>query len=174
MIKLVNALLDLSKMEAGMMKYQLETIDISVIARESLEVLAPLAEAKNITIDNKIATDLFVKADQERMLQVFRNLVGNAIKFTPENGRIIIDAMAQDGTVQVVVHDTGIGIKEESLERIFHKFQQIITEKDHKTKGTGLGLATVKQIILAHGGKVWAKSQIEKGSTFYFTLPLAA
>jgi signal transduction histidine kinase len=174
MIDLVNALLDLSKMEAGMMKYQLETIDLSVVARESLEMLAPLAEAKNIIIDNKIAADLLVKADQERMLQVFRNLIGNAIKFTPENGKIVIDAMVQDGAVQVVVHDTGIGIKEQSLERIFHKFQQIITTKDQKTKGTGLGLATVKQIILAHGGKVWAKSQIGKGSTFYFTLPLAA
>jgi len=174
MIGLVNALLDISKMEAGMTKYQFETIDLSVVAKESVEVLTPLAEAKDITIDNKITADFLVKADPERIHQVFRNLVGNAVKFTPEKGRIIIDAMVQDGAVQVVVHDTGVGIKEENLERIFHKFQQIITEKDHKTKGTGLGLATVKQIILAHGGKVWAKSRIEKGSTFYFTLPLAA
>jgi two-component system sensor histidine kinase GlrK len=174
MIGLVNALLDISKMEAGMMKYQFETIDLSVVAKESVEVLTPLAEAKNITIDNKITADFLVKADQERIHQVFRNLVGNAVKFTPEKGRIVIDAMVKDGVVQVVVHDTGVGIKEENLERIFHKFQQIITEKDRTTKGTGLGLATVKQIILAHGGHVWAKSQIEKGSTFYFTLPLAA
>jgi two-component system sensor histidine kinase GlrK len=174
MIDLVNALLDISKMEAGMMKYQFETIDLSVIARESVEVLTPLAEARNITIDNKITADFLVKADQERIHQVFRNLVGNAVKFTPEKGRIVIDAMVKDGVVQVVVHDTGVGIKEENLERIFHKFQQIITEKDRTTKGTGLGLATVKQIILAHGGHVWAKSQIEKGSTFYFTLPSAA
>ena len=108
------------------------------------------------------------------MLQVFRNIIGNAIKFTPENGRITLEATARETFVEVAVHDTGIGMPEGNHERIFLKFQQITPAKGQKTKGTGLGLAAVKQIILAHGGKVWATSQAGQGSTFYITLPLAA
>lgn len=175
MIDLVNGLLDLSKMEAGMLKYQFMPTDLSALMKESLESLAPLAESKNISIDNKIAFLQPVKIDQERILQVFRNIIGNAIKFTHDNGSIKLQAhvYANEGFVEVQVHDTGIGIPEKDLERIFQKFQQISTAKEEKIKGTGLGLATVKQIILAHGGKVWATSQVGQGSTFYFTLPLA-
>jgi two-component system sensor histidine kinase GlrK len=175
MIGLVNGLLDLSKMEAGMLKYQFMPTDLSALLKESLESLAPLAESKNISIDNQIAFLQPVKIDQERILQVFRNIIGNAIKFTHDNGRIKLQAhvYANEGFVEVQVHDTGIGIPEKDLERIFQKFQQISTAKEEKIKGTGLGLATVKQIILAHGGKVWATSQVGQGSTFYFTLPLA-
>jgi two-component system sensor histidine kinase GlrK len=174
LINQVNALLDLSKMEAGMLSYQFRPIDVSVLAKESLDTLAPLAEAKNIPIDNRIGTLQPVKADQERILQVFQNIIGNAIKFTPENGRITLEAKVEENFVEVRVHDTGIGIQEEDLESIFQKFQQIIPKTGEKIKGTGLGLATVKQIILAHGGKVWVTSQAGQGSTFYITLPLAA
>jgi len=174
LIAQVNSLLDLSKMEAGMLKYQFTPTDLSALAKKSLEALAPLAEARNISIDNKIGALQPVKADQDRLLQVFRNIIGNAIKFTPENGNIILEANVRKSFVEVAVHDTGIGIHEEDLRRIFHKFEQIIPSKGEKTKGTGLGLATVKQIILAHGGKVWATSQVGIGSTFYITLPLAA
>jgi len=107
------------------------------------------------------------------MLQVFRNIIGNAIKFTPENGKIKLEAKVKENFVEVAVHDSGIGIPKEDLERIFLKFQQVIPAKGDKIKGTGLGLATVKQITLAHGGKVWATSQVGQGSTFYITLPLA-
>ena len=174
LISLVNSLLDLAKMEAGMLKYQFTPTDLSVLAKKSLEILTPLAEAKRISIENNIGAMPFVKVDQERMLQVFRNIIGNAVKFTPENGNIKLEATVQKGFVEIAVQDTGIGIPEEGLESIFHKFQQIIPAKGEKIKGTGLGLATVKQIILAHGGKVWAKSQVGLGSTFYITLPLAA
>jgi two-component system sensor histidine kinase GlrK len=174
MIDLVNALLDLAKMEAGMLTYQFTTTDLFFLVKESLDALAPLAEAKNITIDNKTLSLQSVNVDQERMLQVFRNIIGNAIKFTPENGSIKIETHEKKDFVEVAVHDTGIGIQEEDLERIFHKFEQIIPAKGEKIKGTGLGLATAKQIITAHGGKVWATSQVGHGSTFYFTLPLAS
>jgi two-component system sensor histidine kinase GlrK len=174
LIDQVNSLLDLSKMEAGMLKYQFTPIDISALAKKTLETLAPLAKTKNISIDNNIGALPSIKVDQERMLYVFQNIIGNAIKFTPENGNIKLEANVRKGFVEVAVHDTGIGIHEENVERIFHKFQQIIPANGEKTKGTGLGLATVKQIILAHGGKVWATSQVGLGSTFYITLPLAA
>jgi two-component system sensor histidine kinase GlrK len=174
LINLVNSLLDLAKMEAGMLAYQFTSTDFPVLVKNSLERLAPLAEAKRIAIVNNIGTLPPVKIDQERMLQVLRNIIGNAIKFTPEKGRIILEAQAGDSFVEVAVHDTGIGIPEEDLRRIFNKFQQVIPATGKKIKGTGLGLATVKQIILAHGGEVWATSQVGLGSSFYITLPLAA
>jgi two-component system sensor histidine kinase GlrK len=174
LIDQVNALLDLSKMEAGMLTYKFVATDLSALAKESLDALAPLAEAKNISIDNRIASRQPVKADQERMLQVFRNIIGNAIKFTPENGKIKLEASVKESFIEIRVHDTGIGIQVEDLESIFQKFQQIVPKTGEKIKGTGLGLAAVKQIILAHGGKVWVTSQVGRGSTFYITLPLAA
>ena len=174
LIDQVNSLLDLSKMEAGMLAYQFTSTDLGALVMKSLEALAPLAEAKSISIDNKIGGLQPVKVDQERMLQVFRNIIGNAIKFTPENGSIKLEANVRESFVEVAVHDTGFGIPKEDLGRMFLKFQQIIPAKGEKIKGTGLGLATVKQIILAHGGKVWATSQVGLGSTFYITLPLAA
>jgi len=174
LIDQVNSLLDLSKMEAGMLKYQFTLTDLSTLAKQSLEALTPLAEAKNITINNKIDVQKPVKVDRERILQVFRNIIGNAIKFTPENGNIKLETIVKENVVEVAVHDTGIGIPEEDLGRIFLKFQQVLPINGQKIKGTGLGLVTVKQIILGHGGKLWATSQVGKGSTFYFTLPLAA
>jgi two-component system sensor histidine kinase GlrK len=174
MIDLVNSLLDLSKMEAGMLKYQFTLTDISALVKKTMESLAPLAEAKSISIENKIGTLQPVKIDQEMMMQVFRNIIGNAIKFTAENGSIKLEAVVRENFVEVAVQDTGIGIAAEDLERIFLKFQQIIPAKGEKIKGTGLGLATVKEIIIAHGGKVWVTSQVGQGSTFYITLPLAA
>ncbi len=173
MITLVNSLLDLAKMEAGMLVYHFTNTDLPTLVRDALQGLQPLAEAKSLDIVNNIAGLPPVKVDQERIMQVIRNLVGNAIKFTPEEGMITLSATPRGGMMEVAVQDTGIGIPEEDLERIFQKFQQVLPARSERIKGTGLGLATVKQIILAHGGKVWATSQIEKGSTFYFTLPLA-
>jgi len=174
MIELVNSLLDLSKMEAGMMEYQFSSTDIAGLVNHSLETLAPLAEAKNITIENQVGALPPVLADHERMQQVFRNIIGNAIKFTPEDGRIIIDAVAGKEFMEITVHDTGPGIPAKNLELIFHKFQQGTRENGENIKGTGLGLATVQQIIIAHGGKVWATSQESHGTTFHFTLSLAS
>ena len=156
------------------MKYQFEPAELSELVKNSIDTLAPLAESKSITVDNKVGTSLPVRVDQARMLQVFRNIIGNAIKFTHERGTIKIEAHVKGNAVEVEVHDNGIGIPSEEIERIFLKFQQVIPAKGERVKGTGFGLATVKQIILAHGGKVWATSQLGKGSTFYISLLLAA
>ncbi len=174
MIELVNSLLDLSKMEAGMFTYHFTPAYLPGLIQQSLHELAPLAEAKAISVENAIVSLPDIQADRERILQVFRNLIGNAIKFTPENGHIKLDAQVRKNFVAITVQDSGIGIPVEDLDRIFLKFQQIIPVKGEKIKGTGLGLATVKQIILAHGGQVWATSQEGRGSTFYISLPLAA
>ena len=174
LIKLVNSLLDLSKMEAGMLKYQFEPTELSELVKTSLDSLTPLAAAKNITIYNNVRTSLSVRADQARMLQVFRNIIGNAIKFTHEKGTITIEENVRGNTVEIKVQDNGIGIPQEDIERIFLKFEQVTPAKGERIKGTGFGLATVRQIILAHGGKVWATSQPGQGSTFYIALRLAA
>lgn len=174
LIELVNSLLDLSKMEAGMLTYQFAPTDISILVKNALETLAPLIEAKKLSVKNSISSLQPVKVDQERILQVLRNIIGNAIKFNEENGCINLRARTSNNYIEVAVQDTGHGIPEGDLERIFVKFQQVISAKGEKTKGTGIGLATVKQIILAHGGKVWATSQVGRGSTLHITLPLAA
>jgi two-component system, NtrC family, sensor histidine kinase GlrK len=174
LIELVNALLDLSKMEAGMMRYQFMPTDLAVLVKKSLDALAPLIEAKKITIENRIRVLQPVRIDRERILQVLHNIIGNAIKFNHENGTIILETHLRENAVEVAVHDTGPGIPKGDLEKIFLKFQQVGAAKGGTGKGTGIGLATVKQVVLAHGGKVWATSQAGEGSSIYITLPLAA
>jgi two-component system sensor histidine kinase GlrK len=172
LIELVNALLDLSKMEAGMMRYQFMPTDLSSLVKKSLDTLAPLIEAKKIIIDNRIGVLRPVSVDRERILQVLRNVISNAIKFNHENGMIRLEAHLKGNAVEVAVHDTGPGIPKGDLEKIFLKFQQVGSAKGGGIKGTGIGLATVKQVVLAHGGKVWATSEVGKGSTIHMTLPL--
>jgi len=174
LITLVNSLLDLSKMEAGMQKYQFSETQLSELVKQSLGALGPLAEKKNITIKSGISKKYFVTIDRERILQVFNNIVGNAIKFTEQNGEIRLEATAKGKMLEVAIHDTGRGISSEHLETIFLKFHQVTPEKGEMIKGTGIGLATVKQIIMTHGGKVWATSHLGQGSSFYATLPLAS
>ncbi|MBU1738408.1 MAG: HAMP domain-containing histidine kinase [Proteobacteria bacterium] len=171
LIQMVNALLDLAKMEAGMLDYNYTATDMAALVKESLSTLMPLAEAKSITISNTVSNLPRLNVDQERIKQVFRNLIGNALKFTPQHGEIKIGAEVADEYVQFSVTDTGPGIPAAELERIFIKFQQVIPATGESIKGTGLGLATVRQIILAHGGKAWATSQEGSGSTFYISLP---
>mgnify|MGYP005843196071 CR=1 FL=1 len=173
MITLVNSLLDLSKMEAGMTAYHFTPTDLAGMVRNCLQGLLPLAAAKSIEIDNTIEDLPPVKVDRERVQLVFLNLVGNALKFTGNNGRITLEAKVKDKFVEVAVRDTGIGIPAKELEKIFLKFRQVIPATANMAKGTGLGLAIAKQIILAHGGMMWAVSSEGQGSTFYFTLPLA-
>jgi two-component system sensor histidine kinase GlrK len=112
-----------------------------------------------------------VKMDGQKITQALGNLVGNAVKFTPEGGCIRISAQLEEQGLRVSVADTGPGIPREELQAIFDKFQQVAITSYNKIKGTGLGLAIVKHIISAHGGKVWAESENGKGSVFIFVLP---
>jgi two-component system sensor histidine kinase GlrK len=172
LIKLVSSLLDLSKMEAGMMTYTFEQGDLRSLIERAMREMLPLVEAKKILIDSKVSENLPVlKIDRERMLQVLRNLIGNAVKFTPESGRVRIVAKPENRGVEVSVSDTGPGISPENLSTIFEKFNQGNSHSHSWTKGTGLGLAIVKHIITAHGGRVWAESKSAQGSSFIFVLP---
>jgi len=172
LIELVNSLLDLSKMEAGMLKYNFTRSDINPLIQKVIVEVLPLAEAKNIKIDKHIENLESVSMDSERILQALRNLVGNALKFTPYGGAISISAhMIQKG-LEVSVSDTGPGILKEHMDTIFDKFHEVKLMGSGKIKGTGLGLATVKHIIDRHGGKVWIENASGKGSTFSFVLPV--
>lgn len=172
LIDLVNSLLDLSKMEAGMIALNLEESDISSLINKAVSGMEPLAMAKDVSIKTEVPQDLpYVKIDGERILQALRNLIGNAVKFTPGGGHITISALPMEQGVRVSVADTGPGIPKEDLNAIFDKFQQATMTSYNKIKGTGLGLAIVKHIINAHGGKVWVESETGHGSIFIFVLP---
>ena len=169
---LVNSLLDLSKMEAGMLSLQREKSDIGALIYNAVSGMEPLAMTKNVDISWEAPAGLPpVNADLERLLQALRNLIGNAVKFTPEGGRITISARPFSDGVEVSIADSGQGIPPEDLEVIFDKFKQSAMTSYSTIKGTGLGLAIVKHIITAHGGRIWATSERGRGSIFTFQLP---
>jgi two-component system sensor histidine kinase GlrK len=169
---LVNSLLDLSKMEAGMMSFDFEPKNIRPLIDQAIEEIGPLVEAKKINLEVTFVERLpIIKIDSERILQALRNLIGNAIKFSPERGRVRISVRFVDHGVEVSVADTGPGIPTGDLITIFEKFRQATARGSHPIKGTGLGLAIAKQIITHHGGKIWAESELGHGSTFIFVLP---
>jgi two-component system sensor histidine kinase GlrK len=175
LIGVVNSLLDLSKMEAGMLNYQFETVNLDPLIRRAVAEIAPLVEAKQIVVETAIDGPLPpAKLDPERMLQVLRNLIGNAVKFTPKGGQVTVTASPVDGKLQVSVQDSGPGIPAENLTAIFEKFQQGNHKGAHTRPGTGLGLAIAKNIITSHGGEIWAESQFGQGSKFFFVLPCSA
>lgn len=164
---LVNSILDLSKMESGMMMYTFEERRIAPLIDQAVREIAPYAEAKRIHMEKQVNTGHSSwRMDGERILDVLRNLLGNAVKFTPEGGRVTVHANPLNDGLQVAVSDSGPGIPKDRLTLIFEKY----VSSDQK-KGTGLGLALVKHIVAAHGGKVWVESDPGKGSTFTFVLP---
>ncbi|NWG02842.1 MAG: hypothetical protein HXY44_08310 [Syntrophaceae bacterium] len=173
LIGLVNSLLDLSKMEAGMMTYDFQRASLEPLIEQSINEISPLAEAKRIVIEAKAEGRLpRIEMDIERILQVLRNLVGNAVKFTPEGGEVRVLARPVHQGVEVSVTDTGPGIPRENLTIIFNKFEQASAVGLSRAKGTGLGLAIVKQIIKSHRGEVWVESKQGEGSRFIFVLPV--
>ena len=172
LINVVSSLLDLSKMEAGMMVYDFEVTHVDPLIKRAIAEITPLVEAKGIRLESEVDAALSpVRIDPERILQVLRNLLGNAVKFTPNGGLVRVAAQPADGKVAVSVKDSGPGIAAESLTSIFEKFNQGNRQSPYTRQGTGLGLAIAKTIITTHGGKIWAESELGKGSTFVFVLP---
>jgi len=173
LINLVNSLLDLSKMEAGMMVYNFTQTDIVALINKVIREMEPLAETKNITIEKRINSGLpLIKIDCERILLVLRNLMGNALKFTSSGGNVQIFTEINEHGLLVSITDNGIGIPEKKISAIFDKYKQATISGSNKISGSGLGLFIVKEIINAHGGKVWGESKLGEGSTFTFLLPV--
>jgi two-component system sensor histidine kinase GlrK len=172
LIGVVNSLLDFSKMEAGMMTYDFEVTHLDPLVRRAISEITPLVEAKQIYLHSAIEAKLpAVRLDPERILQVLRNLIGNAVKFTPKGGQVRVAARPMNGKLEISVKDSGPGIPTESLITIFEKFSQGSHKNFLTRQGTGLGLAIAKSIIKSHGGEIWAESQLGEGSTFVFVLP---
>ncbi|KAF5433133.1 Signal transduction histidine kinase [Candidatus Methanophagaceae archaeon] len=168
---LVNDLLDLARVESGRLKLKFVSVALDAVIADSIEIVKPAADEKDITLDVKLPAGLAsVKGDSEKLTQVVINLIFNAIKFTPMHGRITLKAKETDGQVEVEVCDTGIGIPAEDLDKVFDKFYQVDSTLTRETGGTGLGLAICKGLIEAHNGRIWTESELGKGSTFRFTL----
>ncbi len=173
LIDLVNSLLDLSKMEAGMMTYSYEPGSLAPLIERAATEMIPLVEARKIAFRKEVEAKLpMIKVDRERILQVLRNLIGNAVKFTPEGGQVRVVARLMNREIEISVSDTGPGIKKENLTTIFEKFRQAPFRHSNRIQGTGLGLAIVKHVIDAHGGRVWAESEPGQGASFIFVLPV--
>ena len=172
LIDLVNSTLDLAKMEAGMMIFDFKPVPMLPLIQQAIGEIQPFAMVKQIRLQVENSQELpSVRMDRERILQVLRNFIGNAVKFTPPKGRVTVSAVPQEEGLRVCVRDTGPGIGEENLAIIFEKFRQGPPEGVEKVGGSGLGLAIAKQIVTAHGGKVWAESKPGQGSSFIFQLP---
>jgi len=173
MINLVNSLLDLSKMEAGMMTYSFKKTDMLPLIERMMHEIGPLADTKNIKTSMVIGGKLpRLSIDRERVMQVLRNLVGNAVKFTPNHGDVRVAARMDEKGLKVSVTDSGTGISRDKTEKVFDKYHQTAIASTGKVHGTGLGLSIVRQIINAHGGRVWVEHTSEEGSTFSFILPV--
>jgi PAS domain S-box-containing protein len=172
LLALINEILDLSKMESGRQELDCESVAVAAVVGEVLSSLQLLAMAKHIQTQSSIGPDVTAWADRVRFRQILYNLLGNAVKFTPEGGRVWVEAAERDGRLLVVVGDTGVGIALEEHEAVFDAFHQVgVTTKGIK-EGTGLGLAITKRLVEEHGGSIWVESELGKGARLSFTVSL--
>ena len=176
LLRLINDVLDLAKVEAGKMDFTPEAFDVSALAEEVRDTLRTLAARKKLRIDIDVQPGLReVYLDRSRLKQVFYNYLSNAIKFTDEGGSIVIRACPEGADeFRIEVEDTGIGIREEDIGRLFSQFHQLDSTTGKKYGGTGLGLALTSRILEAQGGRHGVRSVLGKGSTFFAVLPRAA
>jgi signal transduction histidine kinase len=173
LLSLLNDILDLSKIEAGRMELALADFDLPGAVENVLILMRERAARRGITLARTVDEGLgTVHADERKVKQVLLNLLSNALKFTPEGGRIDVRAARRDGMVEIAVTDTGIGIAPEDHEAVFEEFRQVGTAS-RSVEGTGLGLALSRKFVALHGGRIWVESAVGRGATFTFTLPLA-
>ena len=175
MVRIIQDHLDISKIEAGKMDYEIEPHDVSETVSYVIHLLSGQVEEKGIRLKNLMEKCLpLVFVDQHKLCQIFTNLIHNAIKFTPKGGEITLSSHIKEDFLEVRVADTGIGIDPSDHEVIFEKYKQAKnTLLMGQSGGTGLGLPITKLLIKAQGGDIRVESELEKGSCFIFTLPLA-
>jgi two-component system, OmpR family, phosphate regulon sensor histidine kinase PhoR len=171
MTQMVTELIELTRIETGKAKLNMEYLDLNSIIAEVISRLTPQAQRKDITITTSIKEKApLVQADRERMQQVISNIIHNAVKFTPQNGTILVETDYSPTGFSVFIKDSGIGISKEDLPHIFERFFK--ADKSRSQSGSGLGLAIAKHIVQEHGGKIWVESQEGKGTTFGIDIPL--
>ncbi len=175
LLSLINDILDLSKVEAGRMGLELTTFDLPMALDNALTLVKERGSRHGIQLALEVDDRLGdFTADERKIKQILVNLLSNAIKFTPNGGKIALRARLTDSLAEVSVSDTGIGIAPEDHRRIFDEFRQVGGDYARKGEGTGLGLTLAKKFVELHGGKIWVESELGRGSTFTFTLPVRA
>jgi PAS domain S-box-containing protein len=174
LLDLINSILDLSKIEAGKLELVYENFNLYFVFSEIESIILPQAQKKSIDLEIEIQDEgIEINADKSKIKQAIFNLLSNAIKFTDKNGKISMSARKVDRDfVEVAVKDTGIGIPDDKLDKIFDPFMQADASTSRKYGGTGLGLPLVKKYIEKHAGQIWVESEVGKGSTFTFTIPM--
>jgi signal transduction histidine kinase len=173
LLSLINDILDLSKVEAGRMELDLAPFNLPAALENALTLIRERAARHDLGLDLELDSRVGdLVGDERKVRQVLLNLLSNAVKFTPPGGRVVVAAAPANGMVEISVRDTGIGIAPEDHEAIFEEFRQVGTDYARKREGTGLGLSLAKRFVELHGGRIWVKSEVGKGSTFTFTLPV--
>lgn len=173
LVKLINELLDISRIESGKAEMNLTRCDLSALIDSVHDLLTPQLKDKNIQFTKQVDASIPpMMLDPTQVDRIFINLLGNAVKFTSENGTISVSAKLNNDTVTVDVADTGIGISKNDIGRLFDEFYRVDNQINQNVKGTGLGLPLAKKIVEAHGGKMWVTSIVNQGTTFHFTLPV--
>jgi signal transduction histidine kinase len=171
--RLIGDMLDLDRMESGRMNMRTADVDINEVLAEAISRAAPTA----VSVDFKSDFDPrlpIVAGDRDRLIQVVSNLVNNAVKYSPEGGTVTLTSRVEGRFALVSVTDTGIGIPPDEIGHVFERFRRVRSGAAQSIPGTGLGLTIVKQIVEMHGGKIWVESAVGHGSSFHFTIPLAA
>jgi signal transduction histidine kinase len=169
--KLLENLLLWSCSQKGSIDFKLENLNLYSIAIEIVELLHQAAENKSIKIINKISENIYVEADKDILSIIIRNLISNAIKFTHRNGNISLKAESNQQFTEITITDTGVGISKEMQSKLFDVGEKTLKQGTENEQGTGLGLILCKEFTEKHGGEIWVESEIDKGSTFIFTIP---
>ncbi|OYU88079.1 MAG: PAS domain-containing sensor histidine kinase [Bradyrhizobiaceae bacterium PARB1] len=172
LLEVINDILDMSKIEAGRMKLDLEPLDLGQILSESLRVVSGRAEAKNLALGADIAADVAVVADRRAIKQIFVNLLSNAVKFTPDGGRVTVRSRVMKNSVALIIADSGIGIAPHALKRLGRPFEQVESQLTKTYHGSGLGLAIAKSLTGLHGGAMKLRSKPDVGTVVCISLPL--
>lgn len=174
--RLVDDLQELSRVEAGAYQLNIQSVDVSTLTQTVMKRLGSQFDSKRVSLDLKLAPDLPpLLADEDRAIQVLTNLVGNALRYTPEGGAVTVSVTRRDNEIQFTVRDTGIGISSEHLQHIFDRFYRVDKSRSRRAGGgSGIGLTIARALVEAQGGRIWVESDGEgKGSTFAFMLPVA-
>jgi two-component system phosphate regulon sensor histidine kinase PhoR len=172
--QMVNELLDLSRIESGTVQLLLDDVDLVRVARTTAERLRMFAERQGLRIDLDVPDRVSpVRGDEDRLGQVLVNLLHNAVKFSPNGGRVVVGVREEGGEVRLWVNDPGIGVPRADLVRIFERFYKVDRARVRGRGGTGLGLSIARHVVESHGGRIWAESEEGSGSTFVFSVPVA-
>ncbi|MBS3148916.1 HAMP domain-containing histidine kinase [Candidatus Woesearchaeota archaeon] len=170
--KIIADFLEISRIEAARLKFEFKKADLAQVAKETIEYMKGFMPEKKITLEADIGKLPIIETDPDRVSQVLRNLISNAIKFSPQNGTITIKALLHQDHLLFSVQDHGVGISQKDQLKLFEPFFQAEQTIYREGKGVGLGLAISRGIVLSQNGKIWVESQTGQGATFYFTLPL--